>query len=112
MRWEMILFAVTGMAVVIGCLVPNAWLPPLPNDKLLHFGAFGALTVLALRMAPDGAAAALVVGALLLAGWLIELLQGWVPGRKFCWRDMGANAAGIAVAALLMPPVSAAIGRF
>jgi VanZ family protein len=112
MRWEMILFAVTGLAVVVGCLVPNSWLPPLPNDKLLHFGAYGALTVLALRMAPDGAAALLAATALLLAGWLIELLQSRVPGRKFCWRDIGANAAGIVVAALLTAPVSAAIGRF
>jgi VanZ family protein len=111
MRWEMILFASTGIAVVVGCLVPNTWLPPLPNDKLLHFGAFGALTVLALRIVPDGAAP-LALGALLLAGWLIELLQDWVPGRKFCWRDMGANTAGIAVAALLTALASAAIGRF
>jgi VanZ family protein len=111
MRWEMILFTVTGIAVVVGCLVPNSWLPPLPNDKLLHFGAFGVLTVLALRMAPDASAATLAM-ALLLSGWLIEVLQSWVPGRKFCWRDIGANAAGIATAALLTAPVSAAIGRF
>lgn len=106
MRWEMILFAVTGFAVVVGCLLPNAWLPPLPNDKLMHFAAFGGLTVLALRIAPHGAAMALWVGGLLLAGWVIEMLQSWVPGRKFCWRDMGANAAGIAAAALLMRPLA------
>ena len=103
----MILFAVTGMAVVIGCLLPNAWLPPLPNDKLLHFGAFGVLTALAMRIAPHGAAMALWLGGLLLAGWVIELLQSWVPGRRFCWRDMGANAAGITVAALLMQALAA-----
>ncbi len=98
------MFAVTGMAVVVGCLLPNAWLPPLPNDKLMHFAAFGGL---ALRIAPHGAAAVLWLGGLLLAGWVIEMLQSWVPGRKFCWRDMGANAAGIAAAALLMPPLTA-----
>ena len=103
----MILFAVTGMAVVVGCLLPNAWLPPLPNDKLMHFAAFGGLTVLALRIAPQGVAMALWLGGLLLAGWLIEMLQSWVPGRRFCWRDMGANAAGIACAALLMQPLAA-----
>ena len=106
MRWEMILFAVTGIAVVAGCLLPNAWLPPLPNDKLMHFGAYGGLTLLALRIAPHGTAMLLALGGLLLAGWLIEVLQGFVPGRKFCWRDMGANAAGIA-AALLMHPLAA-----
>lgn len=107
MPWEMILFAVTGIAVVVGCLLPNAWLPPLPNDKLLHFGAFGVLTALAMRIAPHGAAMALWLGGLLLAGWVIELLQSWVPGRRFCWRDMGANAAGITVAALLMQALAA-----
>jgi VanZ family protein len=101
------MFALTGIAVVVGCLLPNAWLPPLPNDKLMHFAAFGALTVLALRIAPHGAAMGLWLGGLLLAGWVIEMLQSWVPGRKFCWRDMGANAAGIAVAAMLMQKLAA-----
>jgi VanZ family protein len=103
----MILFALAGTAVVLGCLVPNAWLPRLPNDKLLHFLAFGGLTVLALRISPTGAPMAMWLGGLLVAGWLIEILQSWVPGRAFCWRDMGANAAGIAAAALVMHPLAA-----
>ena len=107
MRWEMILFALAGALVVFGCLLPNAWLPPLPNDKLLHFLAFGGLTALALRMAPSGGAAWAWLAGLLLAGWLIEILQGWVPGRRFCWRDLGANAAGIATAALLTQALTA-----
>lgn len=101
MQWEMILFALAGLMVVAGSLVPNAWLPRLPNDKLLHFLAYGGLTVLAVRIAPAGPALALWLASLLLAGLVIELLQSLVPGRGFCWRDMGANAAGIAVAALL-----------
>lgn len=108
MRWEMILFSVASLAVVLGCLLPNAWLPPLPNDKVMHFAAFAGLTALALRMAASGTAMAAWLAGLLLAGWLIEVLQGWwVPGRKFCWRDMGANAAGIVAAALLAGPLRA-----
>jgi VanZ family protein len=107
MRWELILFGLASLAVVAGCLVPNRWLPPLPNDKLMHFAAFGGLTVLALRIAPHGLAMAAWIGSLLLAGWLIEVLQSWVPGRHFCWRDMGANAAGIAVACVLMRALTA-----
>jgi hypothetical protein len=49
----MILFSVVLLGVLAGCLVPNEWLPPLPNDKLLHFGAYGLLTLLAARIA-DG----------------------------------------------------------
>lgn len=107
MRWEMILFALASLAVLLGCLVPNAWLPPLPNDKLMHFSAFAVLTALALRMAPSNGAMLAWVAGLSLAGWAIEVLQGLVPGRKFCWRDLAANTAGIATAALLMWPLMA-----
>lgn len=100
MRWELIVFVGAAMLVSGGCLVPGRWLPALPNDKLLHFSAFGALTLLAARLAPSGAALGLWLAGLLAAGWLIECLQNWVPGRRFCWRDMAANAAGVACAAL------------
>lgn len=101
------LFCMVSALVVAGCLVPNAWLPPLPNDKLLHFGAFGVLAVLALRIAPHGWQAGAAMLGLLVAGWLIEVAQSLVPGRGFCWRDLGANAAGIAAGALLMHFVAA-----
>jgi hypothetical protein len=35
-------------------------------------------------------------------GWLIECLQALVPDRRFCWRDLAANAAGIGCAALVV----------
>jgi len=99
-RLEAILFVCASLGLCVGCLVPNRWLPPLPNDKLLHFGAFALLTVLALRIAQDGAEAAWWMAGLLVFGWLIECLQALVPDRRFCWRDLGANAAGIGCAAL------------
>lgn len=100
MTWEMMLFGVTGAAVCVGCLVPNRWLPPLPNDKLMHFVGFGLLSILALRLAEGVGESAWALLGLLLAGWLIECLQALVPDRRFCWRDLAANAAGIAVVAL------------
>ena len=100
MRLEAILFVCASLGLCVGCLVPNRWLPPLPNDKLLHFGAFALLTLLALRIAQDGAEAAWWMAGLLVFGWLIECLQALVPDRRFCWRDLGANAAGIGCAAL------------
>lgn len=94
------LLAVAASVVCIGCLVPNRWLPPLPNDKLLHFASFAVLSLLALRMANDHREAALWLLGMLVLGWLIECLQSLVPDRRFCWRDLAANAAGIAFAAL------------
>lgn len=87
-------------AVCVGCLVPNRWLPALPNDKFLHFASFAVLAMLALRVAQGRAEALFWLFGLLFAGWLIECLQGLVPDRRFCWRDMGANAAGIAFGAV------------
>lgn len=99
MGGEVMLFVGAAAALSAGCLVPNRWLPKLPNDKLMHFAAFAILSVLALRIA-DGAleSAAWLLG-LLVGGWVIECLQSLVPDRAFCWRDIGANAAGIAFAA-------------
>lgn len=97
---EAILFVCAASAVCIGCLVPNRWLPPLPNDKFLHFAAFALLTVLALRIADGRDEAAWALAGLLAGGWLIECLQAFVPDRRFCWRDMAANSAGVACAAV------------
>ena len=97
--WEGMLFAALAFGVCAGCLVPNRWLPPLPNDKFLHFAGFGLLSVLALRLAHDRTEAGWWLFGLLVAGCVIECLQALVPERRFCWRDIGANAAGIAFAA-------------
>lgn len=101
MQWELIFFVGTALAMSAGCLVPNRWLPRLPNDKLMHFAGFALLSVMALRIARGPAEAALWLLGLLVAGWLIECMQALVPDRKFCWKDILANAAGIAVVAVL-----------
>lgn len=105
---EVLLFVCAATALVAACLVPNRWLPPLPNDKLLHFGAFAVLTVLALRAAQGPLEASWWLIGLLAGGWLIECLQSLVPDRRFCWRDLAANAAGIAAVAL----PAYAVGKF
>ena len=108
MALDGLLFVCAAMAVGAGCLVPNRWLPPLPNDKFLHFAAFAVLTVLALRVAQGRVETAWWLAGLLVGGWLVECLQGLVPDRRFCWRDLAANAAGIATVAL----PAFAIGHF
>lgn len=97
---DLVLLGLAVCAVCAGCLVPNRWLPPLPNDKLLHFASFALLAALALRVARTPAQALCWLLGLLVGGWLIECLQILVPDRHFCWRDLGANAAGIACAAV------------
>lgn len=100
MGLDAILFVCSALGLCIGCLVPNRWLPPLPNDKLMHFAAYALLTVLALRIAQTSEQALSWLAGLLVGGWLIECLQALVPDRSFCWRDIAANAAGIGSAAL------------
>lgn len=93
---ELVLFIGLGGSIVAGCMVPNRWLPSLPNDKLMHFGAFAIMTFLALQIASGWREQALWLASLAIAGWLIECLQGrFVAGRHFCWRDVVANTAGI-----------------
>nr|WP_315401714.1 VanZ family protein [uncultured Duganella sp.] len=105
MAWELILFGTALAAVSVGCLLPAGWLPPLPNDKVLHFGAYAALTLMALPMAGSWRELAYWLAGLLAAGAVIELLQNLVPGRSFCWRDLAANAAGITAASACAVPL-------
>jgi hypothetical protein len=98
---EQLLFIGAGLGMLAGCLVPNSWLPRrLPNDKLMHFAGFAFLSLLALRLAQDQRQLLYWMLGLLAAGLLVECLQILVPERRFCWRDMAANAAGIAFVAV------------
>jgi hypothetical protein len=97
MGWEFCLFCLGFAAVAVGCIVPNRFLPgSLPNDKFLHFASFAVLSALALRLANGRAEAAWWLAGLMVAGAGLECAQALVPDRRFCWRDIGANAAGIA----------------
>jgi VanZ family protein len=100
MHLELTLFILASTAICIGCLLPARWMPPLRHDKWMHFFAFAGLSVFARLIAENASELILWFIGLLLAGLLIEILQNWVPGRKFCWRDMAANTAGIALIAM------------
>lgn len=102
MRWELLLFLLGAVAIPLGCLLPFRWLRSLPNDKLLHFGAFGTMALLGGRLVSTPLHVILVLLGVLAASWVIEVLQNLVPGRKFCWRDMAANAGGVACAGLCL----------
>ena len=52
-----------------------------PWDKLWHFLAYGALTLL-LWIATDARRPLLVVAVVMLLGGIDELRQAWLPGRS------------------------------
>ncbi|MBV8635776.1 MAG: VanZ family protein [Burkholderiaceae bacterium] len=100
MQSDLTFLFILGIGIIaLGCLTPKHWFPTLPNDKLLHFLAFGGLTLLAGRIAATWVELVAWLLGLLAVGALIEGLQILIPGRNFCWRDIAANAAGIATAA-------------
>jgi len=101
MKWEMLGLIAGSTGLVAGCLIPNRYLPRLPNDKLMHAGAFAVLAWLALGIASGPQAAVAWMLGLAVAGWLIECLQHLVPDRGFSWADIAANLAGIGVAILV-----------
>lgn len=102
MAWPLFFFIAGLAAVSVGCLMPARWCPPLPNDKLMHFAAFGTLALLSGLLTHSLSHLLLLQLGLLMVGGLIEMLQTWVPGRDFCWRDLLANTAGIVLATVLL----------
>lgn len=102
MQWEVAQLIGTACLISMGCLMPAKWLPPLPNDKLLHFLAFGYLALLAGRLTSTVGGLAFALSAVFIVGVVIEIIQIAIPGRRFCWRDILANGAGILTAALCL----------
>jgi VanZ family protein len=99
-RWALLL-----LAVLIALL---AVLPAPPKqmdlgwDKLNHLAAFAALGLCAVFGWRSSRAARLAVLLALLAfGGAIELVQLQVPNRSGEWADLGADAIGIGIGALL-----------
>jgi VanZ family protein len=99
-RWALLLLAalITVLAVVPA--------PPrqmdLGWDKLNHVAAFAALAVCAVfGWRSSRAARLLVLLALLAFGAAIELMQLQLPNRAGEWTDLGADAIGIGLGALL-----------
>jgi len=100
-RWALLLLAAL---VAVLALTPAP--PPQADlgwDKLNHVAAFAVLALCAVfgwRASPLAARLA-VLAALLAFGGAIELLQLQVPNRSAEWRDLGADAIGIALGAWL-----------
>jgi len=92
--WRIGFFA--ALAVISWlALTPKDQLPPIHLwDKASHVLAFATLATLAGRSWPTVKLRQLGI-PLLAYGFLIEMLQLWIPGREFSWLDLLADALGI-----------------
>lgn len=94
-------FALLATLVCLGTLLPSNWLPPIKNDKLAHFIAFAGLTFIAQMIAKSTFDLILWIAIISIAGLLIEIMQKFVPGRSFCWKDLISNFIGIIFSVLI-----------
>ena len=95
MAWRLA-FGICVMAVLVLALMPTD--VPMPStgwDKSNHLLAFSVMALLG-RRAWLGRTMALLAG-LLAYGALIEVLQSFTPNRSADWRDLVADAVGLAL---------------
>ena len=100
--WAYLLIAAVGMAYfqVLGSLAVR----PLERIHLPEYGLAAYLAWLAVRAhgtsAMAACAAAFVITA--LVGWGEEVIQHFVPGRYYDWRDVALNALSAVLALLAL----------
>jgi hypothetical protein len=91
------------VGVIVGSLLPGRALDTLPlslNDKMLHTSTYCVLTLWFTGLYRRSLY--LVIGGVLLGlGVSLDLLQGLTRTRSLDWRDMVANATGIAAGLVL-----------
>ena len=98
LRLAIVAAVVAGLA--LASLEPRLAPPSAHNaDLWLHGLAYGGLTVILVALFARPVVCALA--ALVVSGTL-EGLQALVPGRSATWQDAMANAAGIALAFLVL----------
>lgn len=86
---------ISAVAVVLwGSWTPSSG-PSVPGaDKILHFGAYGVLSILALLAWPRARMASLIIGVAMVGG-MIEMAQHFGPhGREGSFLDQLANTLG------------------
>ena len=107
-------------AVLVGCVVIGSLLPAASpvmvdigrlqvNDKVMHFGAYLALSflpVIGFRDRRRGIVAGL---SMFILGILMEAGQHFSPGRAVELGDVLANGAGVSCGTLLGLPIRALI---
>ncbi len=111
----LVLWAVLICCVVVGSLLPVA--SPVMvavghlhvSDKVLHFGAYVALSLLPVIGFRDRRRGIVAGLSMFLLGLLMEAGQSFAPGRAVEFGDVVANGAGVSCGALLGLPLRALI---
>ena len=107
----MVLWVVLICCVVVGSLLPAA--SPVMvavgrlhiNDKVLHFGAYVALSLLPVIGFRDRRRGIVAGVSMFVLGVLLEGGQHFSPGRAVEFGDVIANGAGVSCGVLLAPPI-------
>ena len=103
--------AVLMCCVVVGSLLPAA--SPLMvavgrlhiSDKVLHFSAYVALSLLPVVGCRDRRRGLIAGLSMFILGLLLEDGQHFSPGRAVEFGDVIANGAGVSCGVLLAPPI-------
>lgn len=99
LRFALLAYAV---AVLVVAALPGGAMDAVAPDKVLHLGAYGALTLLALFAGiPPGWGVAGAVGLSVAHGAVVEAVQAYLPWRRAEWADLGADGLGALAAAAL-----------
>ena len=107
----LVLWVVLICCVVVGSLLPAA--SPVMvavgrlhiNDKVLHFGAYVALSLLPVIGFRDRRRGLIAGLSMFILGLLLEDGQHFSPGRAVEFGDVIANGAGVSCGVLLAPPI-------
>jgi VanZ family protein len=102
--------------VLIGCVIIGSLLPAASpvmvdigrlqiNDKVMHFGAYLALSLLPVIGFRDRRRGLMAGLSMFLLGILMEAGQHFSPGRAVELGDVLANGAGVACGTLLALPL-------
>jgi VanZ family protein len=107
-RWAVVL-AYLAFIFYLSEQSPLPSLPGLPSDKSEHFGAYGLMGALVVWASSGGEWRRVTFGTVAFAtvfcflyGWSDEFHQRFVPNREYDLRDLAADAAGGAVAAIAL----------
>lgn len=104
--WRLALLASMAVILILALTSQTQAVPSAFGDKFNHLIAFAELTVLA-RLGWPQIRPALVAALVLAFGLALELLQAPLPYRSFSLLDLVADAAGIGIGLLLVPPLLA-----
>ena len=107
----LVLWAVLICCVVIGSLLPAASSVMVAvdrlhiSDKVLHFCAYVALSLLPVIGFRDRKRGIVAGLSMFILGLLLEDGQHFSPGRAVEFGDVIANGAGVSCGVLLAPPI-------